>query len=127
MGALKNEFLHAGPAIILSAYLILFFFETLFPLRARKLPRAGRLAVNAMMTLPVFLIGGTIVRTVGLTLAAWGDARSFGLLHLAALPRPAGIVLGFLLMDLSFYYWHRLNHEWSLMWRFHNEIGRAHV
>jgi sterol desaturase/sphingolipid hydroxylase (fatty acid hydroxylase superfamily) len=29
-------------------------------------------------------------------------------------------LLGFLLMDLTFYYWHRLNHEIPLLWRFHN-------
>jgi sterol desaturase/sphingolipid hydroxylase (fatty acid hydroxylase superfamily) len=25
-----------------------------------------------------------------------------------------------LLMDLSFYYWHRANHAWPMLWRFHN-------
>src|SRR5918999_397651 len=29
-------------------------------------------------------------------------------------------VLVFLLTDLSFYYWHRANHAWPLLWRFHN-------
>ncbi len=106
--------------IILSAYLVLLIFETAFPLRARKLPRAGRFAVNAVMTLPVFLIGGSIVRTVGLSLAAWSESTRFGVLQLVTLPSSARLVLGFLLMDLSFYYWHRINHEWPLLWRFHN-------
>jgi len=118
--AIEADFGHAGPVIILLAYLVLLFFETIFPLRARKLPRAGRFAVNALMTLPVFLIGGSIVRTVGLSLASWGDARPFGLLHAVLLPFSVRFVLGFLLMDLSFYYWHRINHEWPLLWRFHN-------
>jgi sterol desaturase/sphingolipid hydroxylase (fatty acid hydroxylase superfamily) len=30
------------------------------------------------------------------------------------------VLLAFLLLDLSFYYWHRLNHTWPLLWRFHN-------
>ena len=29
-------------------------------------------------------------------------------------------IVAFLLMDLSFYYWHRANHAWPLLWRFHN-------
>src|SRR2546427_9626675 len=29
-------------------------------------------------------------------------------------------VIGFLLLDLSFYYWHRANHAWRFLWRFHN-------
>lgn len=111
---------YAGPAIILSAYVALLIFETVSPLRIRKFPRAGRFAINALMTLPVFLIGGTIVRTVGLSLASWSESTHFGILQLVTLPSPARFVLGFLLMDLSFYYWHRINHEWPLLWRFHN-------
>jgi sterol desaturase/sphingolipid hydroxylase (fatty acid hydroxylase superfamily) len=30
------------------------------------------------------------------------------------------LVLGFLLLDLTIYYWHRINHTWPLLWRFHN-------
>jgi sterol desaturase/sphingolipid hydroxylase (fatty acid hydroxylase superfamily) len=29
-------------------------------------------------------------------------------------------VMTFLLLDLSFYYWHRANHVWPFLWRFHN-------
>lgn len=46
--------------------------------------------------------------------------RPFGLLRWVALPPPLAAVAGFLLMDLSFYYWHRLNHRVPLLWRFHN-------
>ncbi|MFW6170235.1 MAG: sterol desaturase family protein [Planctomycetota bacterium] len=30
------------------------------------------------------------------------------------------LAAGILLLDLSFYWWHRLNHAWPLLWRFHN-------
>jgi sterol desaturase/sphingolipid hydroxylase (fatty acid hydroxylase superfamily) len=30
------------------------------------------------------------------------------------------VALGFLLMDLTFYYWHRANHQVPFLWRFHN-------
>jgi sterol desaturase/sphingolipid hydroxylase (fatty acid hydroxylase superfamily) len=36
------------------------------------------------------------------------------------MPRAAGWIGAFLLLDLSFYYWHRANHRWPLLWRFHN-------
>ena len=120
MEAIKAGFGHSGPLIILLTYLALLIFETAFPLRSRKLPRSGRFAVNAVMTLPVFLIGGSLVRTVGLALASWSEATHFGILQLVTLPSSARLVLGFLLIDLSFYYWHRINHEWPLLWRFHN-------
>lgn len=120
METIKADFGHTGPLIILTAYLVLLIFETVFPLRSRKLPRAGRFGVNAVMTLPVFLIGGSIVRAVGLYLASWSESTHFGILQMATIPSPLRFALGFLLMDLSFYYWHRINHEWPLLWRFHN-------
>lgn len=109
-----------SPIFISAAFAVLLALETVFPLRKRKLPRAGRYAVNAAMTALVFAAGGTVVRAAGLGLAGWAESSRFGLLHLFSLPSPAGPVLGFLLMDLSFYYWHRANHEWPLLWRFHN-------
>jgi sterol desaturase/sphingolipid hydroxylase (fatty acid hydroxylase superfamily) len=36
------------------------------------------------------------------------------------LPFTAEFILGFLLMDLTFYYWHRANHSITFLWRFHN-------
>jgi len=36
------------------------------------------------------------------------------------LPYAAEFVAGFLLMDLTFYYWHRANHVFPFFWRFHN-------
>jgi sterol desaturase/sphingolipid hydroxylase (fatty acid hydroxylase superfamily) len=29
-------------------------------------------------------------------------------------------LLGFLLLDYGLWWWHRLNHEWPFLWRFHN-------
>ena len=109
-----------APAVILAAYVILLVLETAFPLRGRKLPRKGRFLVNAAMTALVFLAGGLIVRTVGLSVAAWAEEKPFGLLHIAAIPSWARFASGFGLMDLTFYYWHRINHELPIFWRFHN-------
>ncbi|HZE21747.1 MAG TPA: sterol desaturase family protein, partial [Desulfobaccales bacterium] len=37
-----------------------------------------------------------------------------------SLPLWLQVTAGILLMDLTFYYWHRFNHTWPLLWRFHN-------
>jgi sterol desaturase/sphingolipid hydroxylase (fatty acid hydroxylase superfamily) len=47
-------------------------------------------------------------------------SRAFGLLHLVALPAAVRFALAFLLMDLTFYYWHLANHKLPVLWRFHN-------
>jgi sterol desaturase/sphingolipid hydroxylase (fatty acid hydroxylase superfamily) len=31
----------------------------------------------------------------------------------------SGLALDLLILDLSIYWWHRLNHEWPFLWRFH--------
>ena len=36
------------------------------------------------------------------------------------LPKWGQILFGVLLLDLTFYYWHWLNHNILLFWRFHN-------
>jgi len=60
------------------------------------------------------------VRDMSLKLAGLASERAYGLLHLVSLPSGVQFAVGFLLMDLTFYYWHRANHIIPLMWRFHN-------
>ncbi|HEY7216392.1 MAG TPA: sterol desaturase family protein [Thermoanaerobaculia bacterium] len=105
--------------ILGAAFLMLFLLERLFPLRRRTCSILLRLAANLIVAALAFGTAAVTVRPVVLALLGWTEARGFGLVHL--LPFPAGrAVLGFLLMDLSFYYWHRINHRWPFLWRFHN-------
>ena len=76
--------------------------------------------VNAALTGLGFLAGVVAVRPAALGSAFWVQQHSFGLLHLINLPLWVQVAGGVLLMDLSFYYWHRLNHTRPLLWRFHN-------
>src|SRR5207245_7267395 len=50
----------------------------------------------------------------------WSAEKPFGLVHLVGLPACAKFALGFLLVDLAFYYWHIANHRVPFLWRFHN-------
>jgi sterol desaturase/sphingolipid hydroxylase (fatty acid hydroxylase superfamily) len=45
--------------------------------------------------------------------------QPFGLLNLIELPTCVKFAVGFLLMDLTFYYWHQANHYVPILWRFH--------
>ena len=51
---------------------------------------------------------------------SWASDRPFGLVHLLPLPSAVRFVLSFLLMDLTFYWWHAANHRLAFLWRFHN-------
>ena len=64
--------------------------------------------------------GAYVVAPVAIGLSARSSETSFGLLRMVSLHFAAEFVLGFLLMDLTFYYWHRANHAFPFFWRFHN-------
>jgi sterol desaturase/sphingolipid hydroxylase (fatty acid hydroxylase superfamily) len=76
--------------------------------------------VNLAVTALSFAVGVAVVRPAALGWAGWSQAHSFGLLPWTGLPWWAQGLAGFLLMDLTFYYWHRANHVYPLLWRFHN-------
>jgi sterol desaturase/sphingolipid hydroxylase (fatty acid hydroxylase superfamily) len=103
-----------------AVFVFLLVIETRSPLRQAKRSKAGRLFVNAGVSVLALSTGAFIVAPVATSLSARSSEASFGLLRLLPLPFVVEVVLGFLLMDLTFYYWHRANHSFSLLWRFHN-------
>lgn len=113
------ETLLAGTAII-SVAGVLFLLERLFPLRRAVRPLAARLLVNLVYAAFAFTTVALTVRPAAEAMLAWTARAHFGLLQLTALPEPLRLVAAFLLMDLSFYWWHRANHRVPLLWRFHN-------
>jgi len=108
------------PIVVATLGVILFAVERFVPLRRRRASLIARLVVNLALSALAFLAAGMLVRpSAGWTLQ-WANNQPFGLLHLLALPAPIQFALGFLLMDLSFYYWHVANHRIPFLWRFHN-------
>lgn len=106
--------------ILPGIFILLFLAEQFIPLRKRALPLFRRLVKNLTLTAAVFLVGSLVVRYAGLGTSKWTTERGFGLVFLVPLPKWCRVVFGILLMDLTFYYWHRANHRIRLLWRFHN-------
>jgi sterol desaturase/sphingolipid hydroxylase (fatty acid hydroxylase superfamily) len=109
-----------SPILVIGAFLLLLLLEFYRPLRRLKRPRRARYVANGALTGLAFVTGVLIVRPVALGYSVWAGQHSFGLLHVVSLPLWLQVAAGVLLMDLTFYYWHRLNHTWPLLWRFHN-------
>ncbi|MEF8788060.1 MAG: sterol desaturase family protein [Planctomycetota bacterium] len=107
------------PAVI-GAYALLFGLERLFPLREEQAPLGRRLLTNGIMTGLTFGTGSLLVRTSALWTTGWVSTQGVGLLQWLPLSAPLTAVTGFLLLDLTFYWWHRANHEIGLLWRFHS-------
>jgi sterol desaturase/sphingolipid hydroxylase (fatty acid hydroxylase superfamily) len=108
------------PIIVAGIFILLFLVEKVFPLRRSKVGLLARLVVNASLTALAFLVAALAVRPSALRTLAWASAQPFGLTAILPLPCWAQFIVGFLLLDLSFYYWHLLNHKVPLLWRFHN-------
>ncbi|HXV84718.1 MAG TPA: sterol desaturase family protein [Candidatus Binatia bacterium] len=106
--------------IVITVFLALLILEILFSLRQRKRSKMERYLINMGVSGLALATGAYIVAPVALNLVAWSSENSFGLLRLISLPFTAELILGFLLMDLTFYYWHRANHAFPWFWRFHN-------
>jgi sterol desaturase/sphingolipid hydroxylase (fatty acid hydroxylase superfamily) len=98
----------------------LFVLERRFPLRRPRRPLAGRLLVNLTFAVVAFATVALTVRPAAEATLGWTGRSAFGLAQLAAIPAALRPVLAFLLMDLTFYWWHRANHRIPLLWRFHN-------
>lgn len=115
---MKMSFL--TPLVVLAILVLLFVVEKLFPLRESRAGLLARLFVNGCMSALAFVVAAMAVRPAAMHTLDWASERPFGLLHVVPMPAWAQFVVGFLLLDLFFYYWHLLNHRIPLLWRFHN-------
>ena len=105
---------------VLAIFVVLFAIERLFPLRESRGGLLSRLIVNGILSGLAFFIAAVSVRPSALRALNWASEKPFGLFHLVSMPMWVQFIIGFLLLDLSFYYWHVLNHKVPLLWRFHN-------
>jgi sterol desaturase/sphingolipid hydroxylase (fatty acid hydroxylase superfamily) len=101
---------------------MLFVFERLHPLRARKEPGPSRVGRNVA----IGLLGAATTAASELPIVApaqrLAERRRLGLLRwtpLRRLPHALRVVLGFVLLDYTLYLWHWLNHRVPGLWRFH--------
>ena len=105
--------------VLTSLFLILFVLERFVPLRKARRALAGRLLVNLCISALAIGAAAAFVKPSGAATLQYVSDRQFGLIHLADLPAPVQLVIGFVLMDLLFYYWHLANHKIPFLWRFH--------
>ena len=99
---------------------LLFALERGVALRQPRRPLLRRLLVNLCISALAFVVAMLAVRPAALAAMQWTSDTPFGVIHVLPMPGAARLVLSFLLMDLTFYWWHVVNHRVQLLWRFHN-------
>ena len=108
-------------ALILSAtFLVLFAIERFAPLRAPRGELARRLLVNLCVSAIAIGTAYFVVAPAAKASLQYVAIERVGLLRWVELPAALELMIGFALVDLSFYYWHVANHKIPFLWRFHN-------
>jgi sterol desaturase/sphingolipid hydroxylase (fatty acid hydroxylase superfamily) len=98
---------------ILAALIALLVLERAFPAS----PLRHRL-VDAAKNLGLAVFNAALSPLIVIPLTAWAASHALNW-------RPeiwsgwTGLALDILLLDCWIYFWHRINHEWSFLWRFH--------
>ena len=100
--------------------LALLALERLFPLRKPKSRFAARLVINSVISGLALSVAFIVVKPVATGVLQRVTENHWGLAPIMSTNLVMQGIVAFLLMDLSFYYWHRANHAWPLLWRFHN-------
>lgn len=103
---------------ILGVMALVAVVEVLVPLRARG--RWHRLHLVPNLALTFLTFGSNLFLNAALVaLLVWLEARGLGLLRWASLPPVAAGVVGFVLLDFSYYVAHVAMHEVPALWRVH--------
>jgi sterol desaturase/sphingolipid hydroxylase (fatty acid hydroxylase superfamily) len=102
-----------------SLFVLLLVAERVVRLRPPTRPLLARLVVNGIISLLAFSAATVLVRPAALAALLWTSDTPFGLVHVVR-STTAQFMVAFLLMDLTFYWWHVANHRIAVLWRFHN-------
>jgi len=97
----------------------LFVAERRRPLRRQKEPGPSRVARNVTIGLIAAATTAASAWPIVAPVQALAERKQLGLLRLVRLPRALRVVVGFLLLDYTLYFWHWLNHRSPFLWRFH--------
>jgi sterol desaturase/sphingolipid hydroxylase (fatty acid hydroxylase superfamily) len=109
-----------APVIAVAVFALLFVVERFFPLRKATRSLLARLFVNLAISVLAFIAAVCFLQPAVQSALRWSAGKPLGFVHPVSLPWPFLFVLSFLLLDLTFYYWHLANHRVPFLWRFHN-------
>lgn len=122
---LSTELKDAQTFITIILFLFLSLWETVFPhfyfyQKGQGGKRFRHLLKNLFFGVINILLGAGVFAGVWLLLAAWSREAQFGLLHRLDLSLVAHALCTLLILDVWTYWWHRINHRWPFLWRFHH-------
>jgi sterol desaturase/sphingolipid hydroxylase (fatty acid hydroxylase superfamily) len=106
--------------VLIPVATLLFVLERFAALRRPTRLLLARLLINAGVSALALATAMLVVRPAAQGALQWTSDARFGVVHVLPMPPIVQFVVSFLLMDLTFYWWHVANHRFALLWRFHN-------
>lgn len=106
----------ALPVLLLALF---WCWETWRPFFAQREGRWKHAVRNLAIAVFNTVILGLTFGSMTLAVADWTEQNQSGLLNTFGLAGPLHIALAFVLLDGWMYVWHRANHTFPLLWRFH--------
>lgn len=106
----------AVPVLLLALF---WCWETWGPFFGQREGRFKHAAHNLSIALFNTAVLGVVFGWVTVMVADWTEQHQYGLLHALGLAGPVRFVLALVLLDGWTYVWHRANHTFPLLWRFH--------
>jgi sterol desaturase/sphingolipid hydroxylase (fatty acid hydroxylase superfamily) len=111
---------HFGGPLFAAVFFALLFLQWKFPLRRQHFSALRRLVRNGLFSAPGFALARISLVPFPLMTARWAAHHDFGLLRLLPMPHWLALIVGVLLMDYAYYWWHVGLHLLPFLWRFHN-------
>lgn len=99
--------------------LLLAGLERRLPLRPRVRPFPERFRTNLLLAVTQLAAAAFVVVPAADWMRAQLGAEAWGLLPALGMGPTAASVIGVILLDATFYLWHRANHRVPFLWRFH--------
>lgn len=118
MNGLAHPLFKVG--LVTGWFCLLVVLESARPLRNTTQNKRARMGINLSLGLLSALVVRFSLFPLLVLLCSQVHIQSWGLLELFALPKWIHFGLSLILLDWSLYYWHRMNHKWTFLWRFHN-------
>jgi sterol desaturase/sphingolipid hydroxylase (fatty acid hydroxylase superfamily) len=108
-----------APLFIIGFFLLFIAYEAIRPAR-KDLPRIAWWKVRGV----AFFVMTAVISSV-LPFAWAGFVEKHALLHLSGLGTVAGAVVGYVVFQLATYWWHRLQHTSTFLWRWSHQMHHS--
>lgn len=109
-----------GPILAAILFLSLVWLQVRRPLRVQRFDTWTRIFRNLILAAPALVLLRLVLIPIPYFVAIWAQNRSIGLWNWLHFPFWLEAIIGFLMFDYAYYWWHIGAHRVPLLWRFHN-------